>query len=98
MQVGGLLTVDRDNSLDDWGNAPVHLSRMELSVNVNVNEKSVGSITLLSDDDPNSIVIDQALGQLTIGESKLLFGRQRFNLGLQTTRLISDPPLVDLAE
>jgi hypothetical protein len=98
MELGGLLTVDGANKFKDWENTPAQLGSVELSANVNVEANMQGSITLLSEGDPNKIVVDQAVGQWTLSQGKVIFGQQGFNLGLLSTRTISDPLMLDLGE
>ncbi len=98
MEVGGLLTLDAGNRLRDWENTPARLGRVELSAKVEVHPQMEGAITLVSEDNPESIAIDQAVGQWKIGTGALVFGQQYFNVGLLTTRLISDPLILEMAE
>lgn len=98
MEVGGLLTVDGANKFKDWQNTPAQLGSMELSAIVHVDSNMEGSITLLSESDPEHIVVDQAVGQWTLAKAKIIFGQQGFNLGLLSTRTISDPLMLDLGE
>ncbi len=97
MEVGGRITVDGQNNFHQWENTPATLGHVELSAMVHVHENMEGAITLLSQNDPGSIAIDQAVGQWTLGAGQIIFGQQYFNLGLLTTRLIRDPLIVDAA-
>jgi hypothetical protein len=97
MELGGLLTVDGGNQFKDWESTPARLGRVELSANVHVEKDLEGSITLLSENDPGKISVDQAVGQWTLPQAKVIFGQQGFNLGLASTRTNSDPLLLDLA-
>lgn len=97
MEVGGRITVDGQNNFHQWENTPATLGHVELSAKVHVHENMEGAITLLSQNDPSSISIDQAVGQWTLGDGQIVFGQQYFNLGLLTTRLIRDPLIVDAA-
>lgn len=98
MEVGGLLTVDGANKFKDWQNTPAQLGSMELSAIVHVDSNMEGSITLLSESDPENIVVDQAVGQWSLSKGRIIFGQQGFNLGLLSTRTISDPLMLDLGE
>jgi hypothetical protein len=98
MELGGLLTVDGANRIKDWENTPAQLGSMELSANVNIQEGMQGSISLLSESDPEKIVVDQAVGQWTLERSRIVFGYQGFNMGLHSTRTISDPLTLEVGE
>jgi hypothetical protein len=98
MEVGGLFTVDASNRFKDWENTPARLGVVELSAKVILNPQMEGAITLVSEDDPENIRIDQAVGLWNQGSQQIVFGQQYFNLGLLTTHLISDPSILDLVE
>jgi hypothetical protein len=98
MEVGGLLTVDGANKFKDWENTPAELGTVQLSATVHVAENMEGSITLQSENDPDHIAIDQAVGLWTLGDKQIVFGEQYFRTGLFSTRMISDPLVLDLGE
>lgn len=98
LEVGGLLTVDAANRFQDWENTPAELGSVELSAKVHVHENMEAAITLLSESDPQQISIDQAVGEWRLAHGRLVFGQQYFNLGLLSTRTITDPLILDLGE
>jgi len=98
MEIGGLLTVDGANRFSKWENTEAQLGLVELSAKVHVEKNMEGAITLVSEGDPTEIGIDQAVGQWTLGASQIVFGQQYFSFGLLTTRLISDPAVLDRVE
>lgn len=98
MELGGLLTLDGTNTFREWENTPAELSRVELSSIVHVQPGLEGSVTLMSATRPDSVVLYQAVGQWTLSRGKVVFGRQAFNMGLLTTRMVSPPMMFDLGE
>jgi hypothetical protein len=98
LEVGGLLTVDAANRFQDWENTPAELGSVELSAKVHVHENMEAAITLLSESDPQQISIVQAVGEWRLAHGRLVFGQQYFNLGLLSTRTITDPLILDLGE
>jgi hypothetical protein len=100
MEIGGLVTVDASADLSDIKNTVAEIGAVELSANVNVAEGVVASITLLAESNLSELSIDQALVEIA-PENKpfsLIFGQQSYNFGFISTRLISDPSLVDAVE
>jgi hypothetical protein len=100
MAVGGLVTVDAASDPADFSGAHAEVGTVVLSANVNVAEDIVASITLLSEGDLSKISIDQALVQVAPDKKPytFIFGQQTFNFGLLSTRLISDPVIIDDVE
>jgi hypothetical protein len=100
MEIGGLVTVDASSDLSDITNAVAEIGAVELSANVNVANGIVASITLLAESNLSELSIDQALVEIAPEEKpfSLIFGQQAYNFGLLSTRLISDPTIVDNVE
>lgn len=98
LEVGGLLTIDAANRFKDWQNTPAELGSVELSAKVHVHENMEAAITLLSESNPEQISIDQAIGEWRLKHGRIVFGQQYFNLGLLSTRLITDPLILDYGE
>jgi hypothetical protein len=98
MELGGLLTLDGANKFKDWESTEADLSRVELSSIVHVGQNLEGSITLMSATKPDSIVLYQAVGQWTLPNGKVIFGRQAFNASLLTTRIVSLPLMYNFGE
>lgn len=98
MEIGGLLTLDGANPFKKWENTQADLSRVELSSIVHVAPNMEGSVTLMAADKPDSIVLYQAVGQWTLPQGRVIFGRQAFNASLLTTRIVSLPLMFELGE
>jgi hypothetical protein len=100
MEIGGLVTVDAAGDPTYKSSASVQVGQVALSANVNIAEGITASITVLAEENMSALSIDQAVVQVAPGEKPFvfLFGQQAFNFGLLTTRLISDPMLIDNVE
>ncbi len=98
MEIGGLMTLDGANQFGKSENTQADLSRVELSSIVHVAPNMEGAVTLMSADKPDSLVVYQAVGQWTLPRGKIIFGRQAFNAGLLTTRIVSLPLMFAMGE
>lgn len=97
MAIGGLVTVDASSDPTDINAAAAQVGQVALSANVNVAEGVTASITVLAEGNMSALSIDQAVVEVA-PEGKpfvFLFGQQAFNFGLLSTRLISDPSILD---
>jgi hypothetical protein len=97
MEIGGLVTVDAASDPTDVNTASAQVGQVALSANVNVAEGVTASITVLAENNMAALSIDQAVVEVAPENLPFvfLFGQQSFNFGLLTTRLISDPSMID---
>ena len=96
MELGGYVTVIYGSPLDSakpW----LQIGEVDLGANVNISEEVVASVVLKTWSRLDSIWIDQALVSYKPGgvPVELLFGQQTFDHGLLTTRLITNPLILD---
>jgi hypothetical protein len=100
MEIGGLVTVDASFDPKVAGSGRGEIGEVDLSANVNVAEGVTASITVAAEGNMSALSIDQALVQAeaTSAPFTFLFGQQTFNFGLLSTRLISDPSILDDVE
>jgi len=100
MELGGYVTVDYGKELADNAEPFFGIGEVDLSANVNISPEVVASITVKTYDRLDSMWIDQAMVAWTppAVPIEFLFGQQTMNHGLLTTRLISDPLLLDDVE
>jgi hypothetical protein len=100
VELGGYVTVDYGTDLTSDADPSFGIGEVDLSANVNISPEVVASITLMTYNRLDSLWIDQAMVAWTpsLLPVEFLFGQQTMNHGLLTTRLISDPLLLDDVE
>lgn len=100
IELGGYVTVDFLSDMNDFSNPTLRIGEVDLGANVNISDEVVASVLIKTWSRLDSLWIDQALVSYTprFLPLEFLFGQQRFNHGLLTTRLIGDPLLLDAVE
>jgi hypothetical protein len=100
MELGGYVTVDYETPLDDFLRPSLKIGEVDLGANVNISSAIVASVLIKTWDRLDSLWIDQALVSYYAPQQpfEFLFGQQTMNHGLLTTRLISDPSILDNVE
>ena len=100
MELGGYVTVNYGTDLAKDADPSFGIGEVDLSANVNISPEVVASITVMTYNHLDSLWIDQAMVAWTpsLLPVEFLFGQQTMNHGLLTTRLISDPLLLDDVE
>jgi hypothetical protein len=100
MELGGYVTVDYRSDLGDFGAASLDIGEVDLGANVNISSETVASVVIKTWSRLDSLWIDQALVSYKPAgiPMELLFGQQTMSHGLLTTRLISDPSILDMVE
>lgn len=100
LEIGGLVTLDHQSDLKLSGNPELTLKQVALEANVSVSPGLSASVTLKAERELDRIFFDQAMASLSPSASRwsLLFGHQTFNHGLLSTRIISDPEMLDHVE
>lgn len=100
MKLGGIFTLDNSNSFSDLDKPNLTIGKAELGANLGLSPKLEAVVLLAGEDDLTKLTIDQAAATLKPGGAApdLVFGRHTFNHGFMTTRLISDPLLLDRIE
>lgn len=100
LEIGGLVTLDHQSDLNPSGNPELTLKQVALEANVSVSPGLSASVTLKAEKELDRIFFDQAMASLSPAASPwtILFGHQTFNHGLLSTRLISDPDMLDHVE
>jgi hypothetical protein len=97
MELGGYVTLDYEAMADSLSNGKAFLRWVQLGANVNISEEVVASIVILVARKLDSLTIYQADASYSPAGTpwQILFGQQIFNHGLLSTRLISDPLIID---
>jgi hypothetical protein len=97
MELGGYITLDYDAKADSLESGKMFLRWVQLGANVNISEEVIGSVVILVAKKLDSLTIYQAdASYMPAGTPwQFLFGQQIFNHGLLTTRLISDPLIIN---
>lgn len=99
MEIGGIVTLDATFPASDINQSSMSLGTVELMANVRLAPNLLSGITLLSEENLDQISIDRAMVEYSIQEGfQFVFGQQLYPHGLLTTRLISDPIMLDEVE
>lgn len=100
MDIGGMVTVDLYAPVEEVADPVLEVGTVELGANVYIDPELTATVVLLAEGDMAAISIDQAMATRTFGNLPLTvyFGQHYFSHGLLTTRLISDPALIDMVE
>jgi hypothetical protein len=100
IELGGYVTVDYTKDLSEDADPFFGIGEVDLSANVNISAEVVASITVMTYDRLDEMWIDQAMVAYTpsLIPVEFLFGQQTMNHGLLTTRMISDPALLEDVE
>src|SRR4051812_2288029 len=81
-EIGGNLTVDGSNSFKNVGGTSARLGHFEVSSDMKFMENLEGTLTVKSENDPENITLNEALGDYTYKETEIIFGQQEFKHGL----------------
>jgi|GEM_PF-3265385 len=99
MEIGGIVTLDLEAPPDKVKEVNMQIGTVELMANIRLAQNLLSGITLLSEGDLSQISIDRALAEYTLtNQIKGVFGQQLYPHGLLTSRLISDPQMIEDVE
>jgi len=100
LQLGGTVSLDNESRLDAREDPQMGLSEVSLGAEVALSEGMQAAVVLKAEDDLDKLFFEQAVASFTPNGSHWVFfiGQQTFNHGYLTTRLISDPLLLDWVE
>jgi hypothetical protein len=100
IELGGFVTVDFGNTIDELDRSSMEMGEVELSALVNIADELTATVVLGAQEDLSKPYIDQAFGSYTPENMniELIFGQHYFNHGLLSTQLISDPSITDIVE
>lgn len=100
LRLGGTVSLDDESRLDAAEDPKMGLSEVSLGADVALSEGIQAAVVLKAEDALDTLFFDQAVASFTPDGSHWVFyiGQQTFNHGYLTTRLISDPLLLDWVE
>ncbi len=100
MELGGLVTLDYGMDVAEPKKPVMQMGKVGLSAVVNISSYIKASIALLAERNMSKITIKQALVEWAPADKpvSVIAGLQRFNHGLLSTHIISDPLLLRLLE
>ncbi len=100
MEIGGLVTVDHNPNVNNFEEPSLTIGTVELSANVHVKDSLLATVVILAEEDLSAISIDQAVAtwNTRIQGLTIYADRHYFLHGLLTTRLISDPLILNAVE
>jgi hypothetical protein len=100
IELGGYVTVDYGSDMSDFKNPSFGIGEVDLGANVNISDEVIASILVMAEERLDSLWIDQAMVSYKPKSAplELLFGQQTMSHGLLTTRMISDPLILENIE
>ncbi len=97
MELGGVFTLDFNRHVSELDNPYLQMGKAELGANLGLSKELKATVLLHTEGDLKVLSITQAAATLNPEGApwEMVFGQHTFNYSLLTTRLISDPNIVN---